>query len=151
GLYGYISATKWIVDMELTTFEKQTAYWVQEPRSWGRFGPIKTMSRIDSPGSFERVPADQVTCAGIAWAQPIGIERIEVRVDGGAWMPAELSTEVNTDTWRMWKLPVPGLQPGLHTAEVRATDKSGYTQTSERVMPIPDGATGWHTIRFNVL
>ena len=151
GLYGYISATKWIVDMELTTFEKQTAYWVQEPRSWGRFGPIKTMSRIDSPGPFERVPADQVTCAGIAWAQPVGIERVEVRVDGGTWMPAELSTEVNTDTWRMWKLPVPGLQPGLRTTEVRATDKSGYTQTSERVMPIPDGATGWHTIRFNVL
>jgi hypothetical protein len=109
------------------------------------------MSRIDSPGSFERVPADQVTCAGIAWAQPIGIERVEVRVDGGAWTPAELSTEVNTDTWRMWKLPVPGLQAGLHTAEARATDKSGYTQTPERVMPIPDGATGWHTIRFNVL
>ncbi len=150
GLYGYISATKWITDMELTTFEDRTAYWVQAPRSWGRFGPIKTMSRIDSPGSFERVPAGQVMCAGIAWAPPIGIERVEIRVDGADWMPAELSTEVNTDTWRMWRLPVPGLQPGLHTVEVRANDKSGYTQTAERVPPIPDGATGWHTIRFNV-
>ena len=151
GLYGYISATKWITDLELTTFEDQTAYWVQEPRSWGRFGPIKTMSRIDGPGSFERVPADQLTLAGIAWAPTIGIERVEARVDGGAWMAAELSTEVNKTTWRMWKLAVPGLQPGLRTAEVRATDKTGYVQTAERVPPIPDGATGWHTIRFNVL
>ncbi len=150
GLYGYISATKWITDMELTTFEDQTAYWVQEPRNWGRFGPIKTMSRIDSPGSFERVPADQLTLAGVAWAPTVGIERVEVRVDGGAWMPAELATEVNRTTWRMWKLAVPGLQPGLRTAEVRATDRSGYVQTPERVPPIPDGATGWHTIRFNV-
>lgn len=151
GLYGYISATKWITDMELTTFEDQTAYWVQAPRNWGRFGPIKTMSRIDSPGSFERVPASQLTLAGVAWAPTVGIERVEVRVDGGAWMPAELATEVNRTTWRMWKLAVPGLQPGLRTAEVRATDRSGYVQTPERVPPIPDGATGWHTIRFNVL
>jgi len=151
GLYGYISATKWITDLELTTFEDQTAYWVQEPRSWGRFGPIKTMSRIDSPGSFERVSSDQVVLAGIAWAPTIGIERVEVRIDRGEWMQAELSAEVNEVTWRMWKLTAPGLQPGLRTAEVRATDKAGYVQTAERVPPIPDGATGWHTIQFNVL
>ncbi|MDQ3988911.1 MAG: molybdopterin-dependent oxidoreductase, partial [Actinomycetota bacterium] len=131
GLYGYISATKWITDLELTTFADQTAYWVQAPRNWGRFGPIKTMSRIDSPGSFERVPSDQLTLAGVAWAPTVGIERVEVRVDGGAWMQAELATEVNRTTWRMWKLAVPGLQPGLRTAQVRATDKSGYVQTPE--------------------
>jgi len=150
GLYGYISATKWITDLKLTTFEQDVAYWVESPRNWGRFGPIKTMSRIDSPGSFESVPSDRVVLAGIAWSPPIGIERVEVRVDSGAWMTAELSTVVNPNTWRMWKLAVPGLSTGLHTVQVRATDNSGYTQTPQRVMPIPDGATGWHTIQFTV-
>ncbi|MDQ3885545.1 MAG: hypothetical protein M3308_00655 [Actinomycetota bacterium] len=92
-----------------------------------------------------------MTCAGIAWAQPVGIERVEIRIDGGNWIPTELSTEVNTATWRMWKLPVPGLRPGLHIVEVRATDKAGYTQPPQRVPAIPDGSMGWHSIRFNVL
>lgn len=150
GLYGFVSATKWIVDMELTTFDAETAYWRQEPRNWATRAPIKTMSRIDSPGPFERVAADSVVFAGIAWAPTIGIERVEISVDGGEWLPAELSTEVNLDTWRMWKLAVPGLPQGLRSVQVRATDKSGYTQTPERVMPIPDGATGWHMVRFTV-
>ncbi len=150
GLYGFVSATKWIVDLELTTFEEDIAYWRQEPRNWATRAPIKTMSRIDSPGPFERVPADSVVFAGIAWAPTIGIERVEISIDDGEWLPTELSTEVNLDTWRMWTLAVPGLRPGLSSVQVRATDKSGYTQTPERVMPIPDGATGWHTVRFNV-
>ncbi|MPZ64780.1 MAG: molybdopterin-dependent oxidoreductase [Pseudonocardiaceae bacterium] len=153
GLYGFVSATKWITDMKLTTFAEDRAYWLQ--RDWGQRAPIKTMSRIDSPGSFEQVAADRVTLAGIRVAQTVGIERVEVRLDGGQstggqWTPAELSTEVNIDTWRMWRMGVPGLRPGPHTADVRATDKSGYTQTPERVLSIPDGATGWHSIRFTV-
>lgn len=153
GLYGFVSATKWITDMKLTTFAEDRAYWLE--RDWGERAPIKTMSRIDSPGESERVEADRVTIAGIAWAQTVGIERVEVRLDGGRstggqWTPAELSSEVSIDTWRMWRVRVPGLRPGRHTAEVRATDKSGYTQTPERVLSIPDGATGWHSIRFTV-
>lgn len=148
GLYGFVSATKWITDMKLTTFAEDRAYWLQ--RDWGQRAPIKTMSRIDSPGSFERVAASRVTLAGIAWAQTVGIERVEVRLDGAEWTPAELSTEVNLDTWRMWRVRVPGLRPGQHTAEVRATDKSGYTQTPQRVLSIPDGATGWHSVSFTV-
>lgn len=146
GLYGFVSGTKWITDMELTTFGAKQAYWLQ--RDWGRRAPIKTMSRIDYPGSFERMPGDR-PITGVAWAQTKGIQQVQVRVDGGEWRVAELSTEVSKDTWRMWRLPG-RLAPGLHTAEVRATDRTGYTQTDQRAMPIPDGATGWHSVQFTV-
>jgi DMSO/TMAO reductase YedYZ molybdopterin-dependent catalytic subunit len=146
GLYGFVSATKWITDMELTTFAAKRAYWLQ--RGWGQQAPIKTMSRIDSPGSFERVSPD-TPITGVAWAQTKGIEKVEVRVDQGEWRPAELSTEVNVDTWRMFRLPG-RWQPGSHVAEVRATDKTGYSQTADRVAPIPDGASGWHSVQFTV-
>jgi DMSO/TMAO reductase YedYZ molybdopterin-dependent catalytic subunit len=146
GLYGFVSGTKWITDIELTTFDAKRAYWVQ--RGWGQRAPIKTMSRIDSPGSFARVRPD-TSITGIAWAQTKGIERVEVRVDRGEWRPAELSTEVNVDTWRMFRLPG-RWAPGSHVAEVRATDKTGYTQTADRVAPIPDGASGWHSVQFTV-
>jgi hypothetical protein len=146
GLYGFVSATKWITDMELTTFAAKRAYWLQ--RDWGQRAPIKTMSRIDSPGSFARVSPD-TPITGVAWAQTKGIEKVEVRVDQGEWRPAELSTEVNVDTWRMFRLPG-RWEPGGHVAEVRATDKTGSTQTVDRVAPIPDGASGWHSVQFTV-
>ena len=147
GLYGFVSGTKWITDMELTTFAAQRAYWLQ--RGWGQRAPIKTMSRIDSPGAFGRVGEDSAI-TGVAWAQTKGIEKVEVRVDHGQWQPAELSTEVNADTWRMFRLRG-RLTPGAHVAEVRATDKTGYTQTADRAAPIPDGASGWHSVQFTVL
>ncbi|HVE95569.1 MAG TPA: molybdopterin-dependent oxidoreductase [Pseudonocardiaceae bacterium] len=146
GLYGFVSATKWITDMELTTFEAKQAYWLQ--RDWAQRAPIKTMSRIDSPGSFERIRPD-TPITGIAWAQTKGIEKVEVRIDRGEWRPAELSTEVNVDTWRMFRLRG-RWEPGSHVAEVRATDKTGYTQTADRAAPIPDGASGWHSVQFTV-
>ncbi|WP_031465489.1 molybdopterin-dependent oxidoreductase [Sciscionella sediminilitoris] len=142
GLYGYVSATKWLVDLEITTFAKQ-AYW--EQRGWGKWGPIKTESRIDRPRAGERVPEGRTMLAGIAWAQHTGIEAVEVRVDGGPWQCAQLSTEVSADTWRMWRIPVE-LGRGEHTIQCRATDRSGYTQTEARADPVPDGATGWHTV-----
>lgn len=151
GLYGYVSATKWLTELELTTFDFDP-YW--EQRGWDGdpegIVTIKTSSRIDAPGPFEQVPAGEVTIAGTAWAQTIGIERVEVRVDDGPWQDAELGTEVNLDTWRMWFLRVP-LGPGSHTATVRATDRTGYTQTAERVEPInpgTDGSTGRHGVTF---
>ncbi|MGH3938134.1 MAG: molybdopterin-dependent oxidoreductase [Pseudonocardiaceae bacterium] len=147
GLYGFVSATKWIVDLELTTFDAEQAYWLQ--RDWGRLAPIKTMSRIDSPGSFGQVSPD-TPLIGIAWAQTKGIEKVEVRIDQGPWQVAELATEVNLDTWRMWRLTT-RLQPGSHVAQVRATDKTGYTQTEDRAAPIPDGASGWHRVAFTVV
>ncbi|MGI5502327.1 molybdopterin-dependent oxidoreductase [Lentzea sp. CA-135723] len=145
GLYGYVSATKWLVDMELTTFDAFDPYWAQ--RTWAKKAPVKTMSRIDRPKSFERVPAGRFVAAGIAWAQHTGIDRVEVRVDGGPWQQATLSTEVNVDTWRMWRVEL-DLKEGNHTVECRATDRKGYTQTNDRVPPIPDGATGWHSMVF---
>jgi DMSO/TMAO reductase YedYZ molybdopterin-dependent catalytic subunit len=147
GLYGYVSATKWVVDLEATTFADRRGYWLQ--RGWAQQAPIKTMSRIDSPQGFARVPAGAVTVAGIAWAQHTGIAKVEVRADGGAWQTAELSTEVNINTWRMWRTDFQ-LGPGSHTVTVRATDKSGYTQTETRADPIPDGASGWPSKIFTV-
>jgi DMSO/TMAO reductase YedYZ molybdopterin-dependent catalytic subunit len=147
GLYGFVSATKWVVDMELTTFDAKQSYWLQ--RGWGQQAPIKVQSRIDVPRGFATLPAGTVTLAGIAWAQPTGISKVEVRLDGGPWQQAQLSTEVNTHTWRMWRLDV-DLTSGDHLAEVRATDRTGRTQPEQRVPPIPDGATGWHSTTFTV-
>jgi DMSO/TMAO reductase YedYZ molybdopterin-dependent catalytic subunit len=146
GLYGFVSGTKWITDMELTTFDAKRAYWLE--RGWGQRAPIKTMSRIDGPGPFERV-SPETPITGVAWAQTRGIEKVEVRIDHGQWRPAELSTEVNVDTWRMFRLR-DRWTSGVHVAEVRATDKTGYTQTADREAPIPDGATGWHSVQFTV-
>lgn len=146
GLYGFVSGTKWIIDMELTTFDARRAYWLQ--RGWAQRAPIKTMSRIDSPAAFARVSPD-TPITGTAWAQTKGIKKVEVRIDNGPWQVAELSTEVNLDTWRMFRLRRRWTS-GDHIAEVRATDKTGYTQTADRAGTIPDGASGWHSIRFTV-
>ncbi|HEY0814787.1 MAG TPA: molybdopterin-dependent oxidoreductase [Pseudonocardia sp.] len=149
GLYGYVSGTKWLVDIEATTFanpDKQ-GYWLE--RGWSQMGPIKTMARIDNPQGFANVTADTVTVSGIAWAQHTGIAKVEVRADGGPWQAATLSTEVSVDTWRMWHTEL-ALRSGSHYVEVRATDKSGYTQTDERADPIPNGASGWPSVRFSV-
>lgn len=145
GLYGFVSATKWVVDMELTTFAAKQAYWLN--RGWAQRAPIKTQSRIDAPSGFARVRAGKVLITGTAWAQTRGIAKVEVRANNGPWVPARLATEVNVDTWRMWRAEL-DLSPGLHTVECRATDKAGYTQTDQRVPPIPDGATGWHSTTF---
>jgi DMSO/TMAO reductase YedYZ molybdopterin-dependent catalytic subunit len=147
GLYGFVSATKWIADMEVTTFDAQQAYWLQ--RGWGQRAPIKTQTRIDFPRGFASVPAGRVTVAGIAWAQHTGIERVEIRMDGGPWQQAELATEVSRDTWRMWKADFE-LAPGSHTVQSRGVDRDGAVQTEARADPIPDGATGWPAIIFTV-
>ncbi|MEV4317741.1 molybdopterin-dependent oxidoreductase [Actinocrispum sp. NPDC049592] len=146
GLYGYVSATKWVVDMKFNKFSDEQAYWV--PRGWAQKGPIKTESRIDSPKGFDTVTG-KVTVAGTAWAQTKGIAKVEVRADGGEWIEAQLADEVNLDTWRMWKAEL-DLKPGDHTVECRATDRSGYTQTDTRADPAPDGASGWHSMQFSV-
>ncbi|MCO1656769.1 molybdopterin-dependent oxidoreductase [Pseudonocardia humida] len=147
GLYGFVSATKWVVDLEVTTFAERQAYWLQ--RGWGRLAPIKTQCRIDSPRGFATAPAGRVVVAGIAWSQPVGIGGVEVRVDGGPWQGAELATEVGGDTWRMWRTAF-DLAPGSHTVQARATDRDGVTQTEERAAPIPDGASGWPALIFTV-
>ena len=147
GLYGYVSATKWVVDLELTTFDAYDAYWVQ--RGWAERAPIKTMSRIDTPTPFTNLRAGEVAIAGVAWAQHTGIDRVDVSVDGGRWATAELAAEDTVDTWRQWIYRWDAT-PGDHRLRVRATDGTGVTQTVERAEPFPDGATGHHEIVVRV-
>ncbi len=147
GLYGYVSATKWVVDMEVTSFSDVSTYWTD--RKWAEQAPIKTESRIDVPRQFASVKAGKVNVAGVAYAQRRGIQKVEVRVDQGDWQEARLATEDTIDNWRQWVFPWDATK-GQHKIYVRATDKTGYTQTSDRVPPRPDGATGWHSTTVNV-
>ena len=145
GLYGFVSATKWIVDIEVTRFDRFSAYWTE--RGWSATGPVKTQSRIEVPRDGADVGSGSVRAGGQAWAQYTGVEAVEVRVDGGAWQRAELGGVPGDDTWVQWAATL-DVAPGDHTLAVRATDRSGYTQTAARTDVVPDGATGWHTIEF---
>jgi hypothetical protein len=140
GLYGYVSACKWVTDIEVTTFAAAQAYWV--PRGWSQLGPIKTESRIDVPGNGASVKAGQVAVAGVAWAQHKGIDAVEVRVDKGPWHEATLAAVPGIDTWRQWTWQWAAAK-GTHVIEARATDKTGYTQTSAIADLAPNGATGY--------
>jgi DMSO/TMAO reductase YedYZ molybdopterin-dependent catalytic subunit len=143
GLYGYVSATKWVTELKVTTFAADQAYW--STRGWSEKGPIKTASRIDVPRRGSRVAAGQVVVAGVAWAQHRGISRVEVRVDDGAWQQARLGTGISRDTWYQWAAPV-RLAAGRHRIAVRATDGDGQVQTAAVAPPAPDGATGYDII-----
>jgi DMSO/TMAO reductase YedYZ molybdopterin-dependent catalytic subunit len=147
GLYGYVSATKWVVDLEVTRFDRAEGYWT--PRGWSPMGPIKTESRIDVPSDGDSVRAGTVAVAGVAWAVHRGIDLVEVRVDDGPWTPARLAVEPSIDTWRQWVYEWPAT-PGKHRLQVRATDGAGDVQTEADAPPPPDGATGWHTIEVTV-
>ncbi|MCY0928644.1 molybdopterin-dependent oxidoreductase [Streptomyces sp. H27-H1] len=147
GLYGYVSACKWLRELRLTTFTAYDAYWVR--RSWARRAPVKTQSRIDTPRSFAGVAAGRVAVAGVAWAQHRGIARVEVRVDAGPWREARLGEADGDDTWRQW-VWLWEAAAGGHTLEVRATDRTGAVQTGDRAGTVPDGATGWHAVTVRV-
>jgi DMSO/TMAO reductase YedYZ molybdopterin-dependent catalytic subunit len=147
GLYGYVSATKWLTELELTSFSDFDAYWI--PRGWAREAPIKTQSRIDRPRAGAEVPAGKVVVAGVAWAQHRGVSKVEVRVDDGAWQQAQLAATASIDTWRLWSWQWDAT-PGDHRLQVRATDNGGATQTETQTPVAPDGATGWHAIGVTV-
>ena len=140
GLYGYVSATKWVSKLTLTTFAKQQAYWTQ--RGYSAQAPIKTESRIDVPKPLSQIAAGRVAVAGVAWAPATGIAGVEVSVDNGPWQHATLAAADGIDTWRQWMWAWEA-KPGLHNLQVRATDNSGVTQTSQRAYPVPNGASGW--------
>jgi DMSO/TMAO reductase YedYZ molybdopterin-dependent catalytic subunit len=144
GLYGYVSACKWVVDMELTTFAAFDAYWTH--RGWSQQAPIKTESRIDTPNG--NVTAGKVMIAGVAWAQHRGIEAVEVGIDG-TWHQATLAAQDTIDTWRQWYYPWQATA-GNHVLQVRATDKTGHTQTAIVHRTEPNGATGYHTVHITV-
>ncbi|MFF4493611.1 molybdopterin-dependent oxidoreductase [Streptomyces sp. NPDC001546] len=147
GLYGYVSACKWLTELRLTTFAAYDAYWVR--RSWAQQAPVKTQSRIDTPRPYAKLAPGRVAVAGVAWAQHRGISRVEVRADGGPWQEARLGDADGADTWRQWVWPWEAA-PGEHTLEVRATDGRGDVQTQEVRDTLPDGATGWHSVRVSV-
>ncbi|MDJ0496360.1 MAG: molybdopterin-dependent oxidoreductase [Acidimicrobiia bacterium] len=147
GLYGYVSATKWIEEIELTSWEGVDGYWI--PRGWSKEAPIKTQSRIDRPRRNQSVQEDPLVLAGVAWAPTKGIEKVEIQLDDGEWIECELTTPLSSKAWVQWRAELPAA-PGPHTARVRATDGDGETQTSARSRPAPDGATGYHEVSFDV-
>jgi hypothetical protein len=146
GLYGYVSATKWLAELELTTMEGFDAFWV--PRGWAKEAPVLTQSRIDTPHHGTSVTAGRVAVAGVAWAPDRGVTGVEVAIDG-EWRPARLSAPISDATWVQWVVDWDAA-PGHHTIQVRATDGAGAVQEERSTPPAPDGARGWHTIEVSV-
>lgn len=147
GLYGYVSATKWVTELEVTKFSKRTAYWTE--RGWSDHGPVKVESEINVPSDGTTVKAGTVTVAGIAWHQHTGIQKVEVQVDDGDWDEADLAAAISVDTWVQWRYDW-SAKSGQHTLRVRATSLDGETQTSAVADTVPDGATGYHEIQVRV-
>jgi DMSO/TMAO reductase YedYZ molybdopterin-dependent catalytic subunit len=147
GLYGYVSATKWVTDIEVTTFEASRAYWTD--RGWDQQAPIKTESRIDVPDGQSTLKAGTHQVAGVAWAQHKGVDAVEVRVNKGSWQQARLAKVPDIDTWRQWVWDWDAT-PGTHLIESRATDRTGYTQTALQAPPEPNGASGYPQIVVKV-
>jgi hypothetical protein len=145
GLYGYVSATKWLSTIELTGTGEADGYWI--PRGWSRDGPIKTASRIDVPRGGATLPSGPVVLAGVAWAPTRGVASVEVQVDDGPWLAADLGRAASDETWVQWRAQWSG-PPGDHVARVRATTTDGEVQTDRIRPPAPDGATGLHARRF---
>lgn len=149
GFYGYCSATKWLVDLKVSTFAEDVAYWT--PRGYAEVAPVKTGSKISYPvGLTDPAPAGPLTATGTAWDQGVGIQQVEVRLDEGEWLPARLGDDLGPYTWRMWRIDLGDVAAGVHSVTCRATNANGETQPEERVEPLPDGATGWHTVGFRV-
>ena len=147
GLYGYVSATKWVTDINVTTFAGNYAYWAQ--RGWSQQAPIKTECRIDVPNGTNNIGGGTTAVAGVAWAQHKGIEAVHVRVDSGPWNEARLAAVPGIDCWRQWVWEWDAA-PGQHVLEARATDKTGYTQTSVQAQPEPNGASGYPSVSVTV-
>ena len=145
GLYGFVSACKWVVDLEVTRFSDITAYWTD--KGWAEQAPVKIASRVDVPASGDEVQAGEIAVGGVAWAQHTGIAGVEVQVDGGAWQPAQVAAPGTDDTWVQWAATVE-VEPGDHLVRVRATGRDGVAQTGVERDVLPDGATGWHTVDF---
>ena len=147
GLYGYVSACKWLTRIDATTYDAFDAYWIE--RQWAAQGPIKVASRIDTPAALTSFRAGRRAVAGVAWAQTRGIARVEVRIDDEDWADADLAPSADVDLWRPWGLRAE-FAPGRHTLTVRATTADGETQPDTRADPFPSGATGWHTVEVTV-
>lgn len=149
GLYGFVSATKWITRLTLTTYAEKSAYWTD--REWATDAPIKISARIDTPNALEQLPAGEVVVGGVAWAQQRGgVAKVQVQVDGGGWQDAQMGPEVNNDYWRQWFYRWDASEPGLHTVAARAVSGDGTVQTAARATPFPEGASGIQTLQVTV-
>jgi DMSO/TMAO reductase YedYZ molybdopterin-dependent catalytic subunit len=146
GMYGYVSACKWVRQIEVTTFDSFTAYWTE--RGWSALGPVKLASRIDVPHNGDHVKAGRVRVGGLAWQQNTGISAVQVQLDGAGWQPATIARKNLTDSWVQWVATVDAA-PGRHQLAVRAVNDEGQVQTAVRADPVPNGASGWHTITFS--
>jgi hypothetical protein len=147
GLYGYVSATKWVTELEVTRFDRAEGYWTS--RGWSEWGPVKLQSRIDVPRAGARVALGDAVIAGVAWQTHVGVAGVEVQIDDGAWQPATLASAISADTWVQWSVPWTATS-GSHTVRCRALSADGQTQTSDRAAPAPDGATGWDEVTVSV-
>jgi DMSO/TMAO reductase YedYZ molybdopterin-dependent catalytic subunit len=147
GLYGFVGSTKWLERLTLTTYDEREAYWTK--RKWATAAPVKLSSRVDTPRPLSTVDAGQQVIGGVAWAQPDGVARVEVRLDGGEWQEARLGPSAGVEYWRQWYLPWEAV-PGSHQIAVRATNRRGRTQTAERATPFPDGSSGIQQVVVNV-
>jgi hypothetical protein len=143
GLYGYVSATKWLSRLELTRFDLKEGYWIK--KGWAKFAPIKMQSRIDTPYVEETFAAGKRAIAGVAWAHNVGVQGVEVNIDNSSWREATLGPDLANTTWRQWWIEWDA-KPGTHTLSVRAINKNGEIQTEKKKDVLPDGAEGWHTI-----
>jgi hypothetical protein len=143
GLYGYVSAVKWLDRIQLTTLDDD-GYWI--PRGWAKYGPIKIASRIDVPVR-SAVPAGRQPIAGVAWAPVAGIAGVEVSIDRGPWMACRIHQEnapgLSGDSWVQWFLAWDA-EPGAHVLRVRAFDRDGRVQPPGPRATAPDGAEGYH-------
>ncbi|WP_396657279.1 molybdopterin-dependent oxidoreductase [Microbacterium sp.] len=147
GLYGYVSATKWVTELQVTRFDRATAYWTE--RGWSAQGPVKLQSRIDVPRRGQGLSPGEVVIAGVAWEPHVGISKVEVQVDGGPWREAELAVAISDDTWVQWSIPWTA-ERGDHAIRCRATNARGERQTEVDSWPAPDGATGWQQLNITV-
>ncbi len=147
GLYGFVSATKWLSKLTITTYDEEQAYWTE--RDWATDAPIKISSRIDTPRPLSDTDVGRTFIGGVAWAQGVGIDKVEVRIDGGPWRVATMGPDAGNDYWRQWYLEWDA-EPGQHFVASRATNKAGDVQTAARVTPFPDGSTGIQEIAVNV-
>lgn len=148
GLYGFVSATKWLTDIEVTRFSDFKGYWTT--RGYTALAPIKFSSRIDVPKSFQAFPKGNVRMGGVAWAQAVGIEKVELNIDKAGWVEADLAPEDTIETWRQWSYEWTEATTGIHSVVIRATNKNGETQTSDRASIRPNGTTGWQSVQFRV-
>ena len=147
GLYGYVSATKWVTELEVTRFDRARAYWTD--RGWSARGPVKLQSRIDVPRRGQGLSPGDAVIAGVAWQPHVGIAKVEVQVDGGPWREAMLASAISDDTWVQWSIPWHAAE-GDHAIRCRATNALGQTQTEVDAWPAPDGATGWQQLNITV-